>query len=110
MGGEFCAVVELALPANAGPFPKRVPPFDKGGVGGICLKLLGSCALDKQMVEKRRKATWSFRFVLKINPPCPPLSKGGKDRFPARVPPFDKGGLGGICRKIFGFSPPFFVR
>jgi|GEM_PF-3487388 len=25
-------------------------------------------------------------------PPNPPFSKGGKDRFPKRVPPFEKGG------------------
>jgi len=36
-------------------------------------------------------------FVLKTNPPCPPFSKGGKDWFPKRVPPFEKGGPGGMC-------------
>jgi len=44
----------------------------------------------------------NFGVSARLNPPCPPLSKGGKPSSgDLTIPPFEKGGLGGIS--------PFFV-
>jgi len=43
----------------------------------------------------------NFGVSARLNSPCPPLLKGGKPSIEAAVPPFEKGGPGGIS--------PFFV-